>query len=337
MSSKTPSQKALELVTSLQSIFVEGLEKCAACSGAPVQFDFTEWLRDEGKHGGGSRYFTVDNAVFNRASVNVSHIHYEDDPAKKLASATAISTIIHPQNAHAPSVHIHISWTEMKESGGYWRVMADLNPAIEKAEDTQAFCEVFQTVAPQQFDEAIAQGEKYFYIPALGRHRGVVHFYLEQYQSGDAKRDLEMANEFGEVVIKCYLELLGKRLDSNVSTSDRDTQLAYHTLYLFQVLTLDRGTTSGLLVHNQNDLGIMGSLPSGVNKALLSSWIEKMPDVQKELLENIVQGIPDDGEITNQTRLRLAQVVREFYHKHPEALRQQASGNVMPPTVANHK
>ena len=44
-------------------------------------------------------------------------------------------------------------------------------------------------------------------------------------------------------------------------------QLAYHTLYFFQVLTLDRGTTSGLLVHDQNDLGIMGSLPAWVDRA----------------------------------------------------------------------
>jgi len=35
--------------------------------------------------------------------------------------------------------------------------------------------------------------------------------------------------------------------------------------------TADRGTTSGLLVHDENDVGILGSLPSHVDKKLLES------------------------------------------------------------------
>ena len=139
----------------------------------PVKFNFTEWQRDEGKHGGGARFFTANNAIFNRASVNVSHIHYEDDPAKKLASATAISTIIHPENAHAPSVHIHISWTEMKGREGYWRVMADLNPSITKQEDTDAFCDTLREAVPTQFDEGVAQGKNcLLYTSPSPRDRG---------------------------------------------------------------------------------------------------------------------------------------------------------------------
>ena len=37
----------------------------------------------------------------------------------------------------------------------------------------------------------------------------------------------------------------------------------------FGVLILNRCTTSGLLVHDQNDVGIIGSLPSHVNRLLL--------------------------------------------------------------------
>ncbi|BDS05086.1 coproporphyrinogen III oxidase [Oceaniferula spumae] len=334
MSSPTPSESALELVSSLQKQFVQGLEKVAVS----VKFNHAEWLRDEGRHGGGSRYFTSDNEVFNRASVNVSHIHYQDDPDKKLASATALSTIIHPRNAHAPSMHMHISWTEMKGGqGGYWRVMADLNPSIEYAEDSEIFRQCFETVAPEQFEEGSAQGDKYFHIPALGRHRGVVHFYLEQYRSDDPAADLALASRFGSAVIDCYLDLLGKRMQSEQSSEDRNVQLAYHTLYLFQVLTLDRGTTSGLLVHDQNDLGIMGSLPSHIDRELLESWKEKMTSPQDELLRSLVNAIPANGEISDSVRLQLAHAVRTHYREHPEALRQQASGNVVPPTVDNHR
>jgi len=338
MSTIEPASQALDLVTGLQKTFVEGLTTCSNEAGTPVEFELAEWLRDEGQHGGGSRYFSAENAIFNRASVNVSHIHYHDDPAKKLASATALSTIIHPHNPHAPSLHMHISWTEMKGGQeGYWRVMGDLNPSIEKSEDTAAFLQCFKETVPAQFDEAVAQGDKYFNIPALKRHRGVAHFYLEQYRTADPEADLKLAEGFGTAVIECYLGLLEKSLGSEVTESDRTAQLAYHTLYLFQVLTLDRGTTSGLLVHDQNDLGIMGSLPSRVDRNLLASWVGKVTSPQDALVKSLVQQIPESGEVTNDVRLKLAKAVREHYRSHPEALKQQASGNVVPPTVDNHR
>ena len=37
-----------------------------------------EWLRDEGQHGGGVRYQKIDTELFNRVTVNVSGVHYED-------------------------------------------------------------------------------------------------------------------------------------------------------------------------------------------------------------------------------------------------------------------
>ena len=109
--------EALELVAKLQARFVEGLERVSSACGQNVGFEESEWLRDTGQHGGGNRYTVSESDLFNRASVNVSQVHYDDLPEKKLGSATAISTIIHPQNPHAPSVHIHISWTEMKAVG----------------------------------------------------------------------------------------------------------------------------------------------------------------------------------------------------------------------------
>ncbi|MDZ7818276.1 MAG: hypothetical protein U5K55_06530 [Aliarcobacter sp.] len=107
-------------------------------------------------------------------------------------------------------------------------------------------------------------------------------------------------------------------------------------MYLFQVLTLDRGTTSGLLIHNQNDIGIMGSLPKFVNKQLLQSWLVNMETTQRELLENIIDCLKDNGIVDIITKEKLAQVVRNHYKKYPDALKYQASGNTIPSTVNNH-
>ena len=340
MSTSPRAKDALTLVSNLQSRFVQGLEKIAAQSGDPLNFEKTEWLRDEGAHGGGNRYSAPDCKFFNRASVNVSQIHYADLPEKKLDSATAISTIIHPNNPHSPSVHIHISWTEMKDGKGYWRIMGDLNPSVVHNEYRDAFVEAMRTAAPAQYEEASAQGDQYFFIPALGRHRGVTHFYLESYFTDNPEADRALADTFGKAVIDSYLSILTSASSDypDYDTEAKSTQIAYHTLYLFQVLTLDRGTTSGLLVHDQNDLGIMGSLPAEIDFDLLASWKQNVDEPQQDLVQGLADAFTESGivPVTNEAKLRLASTVRDFYRANPGALSLQAAGNVIPPTVDNH-
>lgn len=348
---KSPQvEEAIKLVHALQLRFVEGLQRF----NLGFEFDKSSWLRDGGRHGGGQRFFAADTAMLNRASVNVSHVHYDDDPDKKLGSATALSTIIHPQSPRLPSLHMHISWTEMKsidantEVNGYWRVMADLNPSIENPEATKAFKDSLQKVAPEQYSHACEQGDRYFYIPALKRHRGVAHFYLESYRSDSTSNDRMLAQSVGWSVIDCYLHILERGQETQVkntkadssagSERDKQRQLAYHTLYFFQVLTLDRGTVSGLLVHNQNDLGIMGSLPSHVDRSLILSWRHLIPDIQQPLLDGLI-GVLSEREtspVDSKEKVLLAEVVRNHYRTFPEALQCQASGDIIPGTVGHH-
>jgi coproporphyrinogen III oxidase len=332
--------RASDLVEGLQRRFVEKLEAASQQAGHDQAFTPIEWLRDEGRHGGGVRFATVETPVFNRASVNVSSVHYDDEPNKRLSSATAISTIIHPRDPRAPSMHMHISWTELRDGTGYWRVMGDLNPSNVDEGDKQAFDAALKAASGEHWDEGRAQGERYFNIPALERTRGVSHFYLEGFSTGDFDADAAFAREMGEATIDTYIELLRKALalEGEASEEQRNNQLAYHSLYLLQVLTLDRGTTSGLLVHDQNDVGIMGSLPAFVDRALLSSWIERHTAPQDALLRGIVDTLTDESpsHVTDDVRQRLAAVVREHYQAHPDALKLQASGNVIPPTVDNH-
>lgn len=331
--------EALNLVTQLQLRFAERLTAVNRGAGGQGGFEAVSWLRDEGRHGGGERLVAPTGGIFDRGSVNVSQVHYDDEPAKRLASATALSTIIHPKAAHAPSVHIHVSWTELRDGSAYWRVMADLNPAIPHESDKLAFAAALQDAAPGPYEEAAAQGDRYFYIPALQRHRGVTHFYLESYATGDPAADEALAERVTQAAIDTYTELLEPALARQASDADQLAQLEYHTLYLFQVLTLDRGTTSGLLVHAQNDVGIMGSLPSHVNGALLASWADRVPQVQRRLVEALsdVVGRGERVPVHAEQKVALAQAVRAHYQAHPEALKLQASGDVVPPTVDNHR
>lgn len=338
MSKSQDAIKAYEIVRTLQKRFVDKLDDLSAKYGENKKFQEVNWLRNNGVYGGGSRFEARDEVLFNTASVNVSQVHYDEDLTKSLQSASAISTIIHPKNPNVPSIHIHISLTSFKDGNSYWRIMADLNPSLENMEDKKIFNESLKQISKENYEEGTKQGEKYFFIPALKRHRGVSHFYLENYKSENKQKDFDFALEFGKTVIDTYINIISNAFETRKTFSVQDIkkQLDYHTLYLFQVLTLDRGTTSGLLIHNENDVGIMGSLPKFVNKKLLISWIENMEETQKTLLENIINSIDDNGVINTQTKEKLAQVVRNHYKNNPDALEYQASGTVIPNTVNNH-
>lgn len=337
-SNSNDAKKAYELVTNLQAHFVNKLNDLSKNLGEDKPFKEVLWARDEGIHGGGNRFEAQDEMLFNTASVNVSQVHYDDEPSKRLKSASAISTIIHPKNPNVPSMHMHISFTEIQGDASYFRIMADLNPAIVFDEDKDKFTCTIANFAEKNYEEGTTQGDKYFNIPALNRHRGIVHFYLENYKTDNKEKDFKYAYDFGIGIINTYIDIINNAFKSRTAFSVHDIkeQLAYHTLYLFQVLTLDRGTTSGLLVHDQNDVGIMGSLPRFVDRNLLLSWASLVPSPQDELVKKLVEVIPANGNVDMPTKIKLANTVREHYKQYPESLKYQASGNTIPTTVDNH-
>ncbi len=336
------AREAFELVRELQAAFETGLERTAAEAGLPQRFRRIHWRRAGGRFGGGERACTAGGPAYGRGAINVSQVQYEDDPQRPLASATALSTIIHPEHPRCPSVHIHISYTEPKDGRGYWRLMADLNPAVEVPEETEMFARRLAGAAPAHLERAKEEGARYFWIPALERHRGVFHFYLEQHREERFEEELALARAVGEAATGGYLEVLARAFSEATKRApteeERRAQLAYHTLYFFQVLTLDRGTTAGLLVHADNDLGILGSLPPRVDRGLLASWRARMPEAQRPLLDAILAALPEEDapEVGEETRRSLADALRAFYRAHPEAIELQAKASTPPPTIANH-
>ncbi len=161
------AQSALQLLRNIQSYFKSELVKASSLTSQSTQFKAVEWLRDNGSHGGGERFETIEGGIFNRASINVSQIQYEDDANKHYNSATALSTIIHPNHPLAPSIHMHFSLTELKDGTSYWRIMADLNPSHFDKEDKEYFDQTLKVAAKSYYLEGTKAGNQYFDIPAL--------------------------------------------------------------------------------------------------------------------------------------------------------------------------
>ena len=93
------------------------------------------------------------------------------------------------------------------------------------------------------------------------------------------------------------------------------------------------------MVHDQNDVGIMGSLPAQIDRKLLASWQDKLAQPQDLLLAEILKVLPASSPcaVDEKIKTALANAVRLHYRSHPKALSMQAQGNSIPPTVDNHK
>lgn len=312
------AQSAMNMLISLQQLFIEQLQHIEDGQVQPT--NEVHWLRDGGTHGGGMRVDFSESSFFNRESLNVSQVHYDDQPQKQFSSASALSVIIHPQHPIMPSMHMHISWTEMKDGFASWRVMADLNPSIADQADKNIFESTLQSVSGKYYEKGKTLGDTYFTIPALNCTRGVSHFYLEQFIAEEAQQE-SFPEDFGKAVINCYCQLLRNKLVDikNPTTAQIKAQLDYHTLYLYQVLTLDKGTTTGLLIHNQNDLGILASLPAKINRCLLTEWVDKTSQPQNHLIERILSVLDTTEicEITTQSKEGIALQIRAHYKDYP--------------------
>ena len=316
------AQSCLNVINDLQLRFTNGIQ-----SFGEIKPNEILWYRNDGKNGGGRRFEFLNSSFISSASINVSQVHYELNDKSKITSASALSAIVHPLHSVHPSLHLHISLMTYQNFEYYWRIMADLNPPIPNDCQTEIFEKIFIDLAPEHYKKAFLNGNQYFYIPSLERHRGVLHFYLEKYKSGNFVEDLRFAEKIGINVITTYLSFLNSnKLISKSIDDNEDTRIAYNTLYFFQVVTLDRGTTAGILAHDQNDVGILGSLPNIVNKNLLVSWITILSKPQDLLLERIINSLPNEAliKIDNDLKAKIAQIIRKFYLEFPDALQNQA-------------
>jgi len=324
ISEQSEEAKEINLLFSgLQVYFVSKLNALALQFGEGKSCKSVIWECDKDKHGGGKRYEARDKSLFNQASIHVSELDYEDGKNKTLESASVCSATIHPDNPHVPSLHFSASWEKMKEEKGCWHLIADLNPSIlnESTLDQNIFCETLKKATGKLYDDGSVEGDIYFNIPVLRRHRGVSHYNLENYNTGTFEEQKAFILAFYESLIDRYISIFSAKLmlKPTYTEEKKEEQLAYHTLYLFQVLTEDRGTRTALLEHDQNDLGVLASLPSYINRNILSLWGEKMTVPQDLLLNQILKILPKSvpTPIDEKCKKLLANTIRKHYKKYP--------------------
>ncbi|KAH7533645.1 hypothetical protein FEM48_Zijuj04G0153600 [Ziziphus jujuba var. spinosa] len=260
---------------------------CKAIEAADGGGKFKEdvWSRPGG--GGGISRVLQDGAVWEKAGVNVSVVYGVMPPeayrAAKAASAdlkpgpvpffaAGISSVLHPKNPFAPTLHFNYRYFETdspQDAPGAPRQWwfgggTDLTPAYIFEEDVKHFHSV-QKKTCDKFDPTFYPRFKkwcddYFYIKHRGERRGLGGIFFDDLNDYDQEMLLSFATECANSVIPAYIPIIEKRKNTPFTDRQKAWQQLRRGRYVEFNLVYDRGTTFGLKTGGRIE-SILVSLP----------------------------------------------------------------------------
>ncbi|MBA0645318.1 hypothetical protein Goklo_013435 [Gossypium klotzschianum] len=232
---------------------------CAALEAVDGAGKFKEdaWTRPGG--GGGISRVLQDGAVFEKAGVNISVVYGVMPPeayrAAKAAAddqkpgpvpffAAGISSVLHPKNPFAPTLHFNYRYFETdapKDTPGAPRQWwfgggTDLTPAYVFEEDVKHF------------------------HSHRGERRGLGGIFFDDLNDYDQEMLLSFATECANSVVPAYIPIIEKRKDTPFNESQKAWQQLRRGRYVEFNLVYDRGTTFGLKTGGRIE-SILVSLP----------------------------------------------------------------------------
>lgn len=246
------------------------------------------WSRPGG--GGGISRVLQDGNVWEKAGVNVSVVYGSMPPeayraAKPVNSpdngnrlsaipffAAGISSVMHPKNPFAPTVHFNYRYFETdapKDVEGAPRQWwfgggTDLTPSYVFEEDVKHF-HMVQKEACDKFDPSFYPRFKkwcddYFFIKHRGERRGVGGIFFDDLNENDQEMLLAFSTECTNSVIPAYIPIIEKRKDMPFTEHHKSWQQLRRGRYVEFNLVYDRGTTFGLKTGGRIE-SILMSLP----------------------------------------------------------------------------
>ncbi|OIW16453.1 hypothetical protein TanjilG_19169 [Lupinus angustifolius] len=256
-----------------------------------AKFKEDVWSRPGG--GGGISRVLQNGAVWEKAGVNVSVVYglmppdayRAANPSSSSSSppspvpffAAGISSVLHPKNPFAPTMHFNYRYFETdapKDAPGAPRQWwfgggTDLTPAYIFEEDVKHFHQT-QKSACDKFDPSFYPRFKkwcddYFYIKHRDERRGLGGIFFDDLNDYDQELLLSFSTECANSVIPAYIPIIEKRKDLPFTDEHKAWQQLRRGRYVEFNLVYDRGTTFGLKTGGRIE-SILVSLP------LTSRW-----------------------------------------------------------------
>ncbi|XP_024519752.1 coproporphyrinogen-III oxidase 1, chloroplastic isoform X1 [Selaginella moellendorffii] len=273
------------------------------------------WTRPGG--GGGVSRVLQDGNVWEKAGVNVSVVYGTMPPEAYRAAkadtsvtkdkagripffAAGISSVMHPKNPFAPTVHFNYRYFETdtpKDVEGAPRSWwfgggTDFTPSYIFDEDVKHFHEIQKRACdkfdPEYYPKFKKWCDDYFLIEHRGERRGLGGIFFDDLNDRDPEQLLGFATECANSVVDAYIPIVEKRKDTPFTQANKDWQQLrrgryvefnlvsrenrisntilslqsnqYSLLISFSVKVYDRGTTFGLKTGGRIE-SILMSLP----------------------------------------------------------------------------
>ncbi|KAI7999694.1 hypothetical protein LOK49_LG09G02738 [Camellia lanceoleosa] len=288
-SNSTPSSSSSSVRARFEKMIREAQDSvCLAIEAVDGGGKFKEdvWSRPGG--GGGISRVLQDGDVWEKAGVNVSVVYGVMPPeayrAAKPANssdvkpgpvpffAAGISSVLHPKNPFAPTLHFNYRYFETdapSDAPGAPRQWwfgggTDLTPAYIFEEDVKHFHSV-QKSSCDKFDPSFYPRFKkwcddYFYIKHRGERRGLGGIFFDDLNDYDQEMLLSFATECANSVVPAYIPIIERRKDTPFTDQHKAWQQLRRGRYVEFNLVYDRGTTFGLKTGGRIE-SILVSLP----------------------------------------------------------------------------
>ncbi|MFI5152130.1 MAG: oxygen-dependent coproporphyrinogen oxidase [Chitinophagales bacterium] len=246
-----------------------------------AKFSNDEWLRAEGRGGGGLTRVMSNGDVFEKAGVNVSSVYglITDKMRKHLGLegskwfACGLSLVLHPKNPYVPTTHANWRYFELYDdtdhvSDRWFGGGADLTPNYLFEEDAAFFHRTlkdsmdpfgphlyprYKKICDEYFSNAHRNGE----MRGIG---GVFYDHLRIDQENSEENLFNFQEAVAGAFLEAYLPILRKRRGYSYGDREIRWQEIRRGRYVEFNLIHDKGTLFGLKTNGRTE-SILMSLP----------------------------------------------------------------------------
>ena len=248
------------------------------------KFHEDAWERPGG--GGGISRVLQGGKVFEKAGINVSVVYGQMPPEAYRAAtgeqgvgsetipffAAGISSVMHPINPMAPTVHFNYRYFETDApkddpnapKAWWFGGGTDLTPSYIFDDDVAHFHGILKDACdkhdPEYYPKFKQWADDYFLIKHRGERRGVGGVFFDDMNDRPKEELLAFATDMAQAVVPAYVPLVAKHKDDSFTQEQKDWQQMRRGRYVEFNLVYDRGTTFGLKTGGRIE-SILMSLP----------------------------------------------------------------------------
>ncbi|KAG2492496.1 hypothetical protein HYH03_009161 [Edaphochlamys debaryana] len=244
------------------------------------------WTRPGG--GGGVSRVLIDGNVWEKAGVNVSVVYGSMPPeAYRAASgnqeqfkgrgdagripffAAGISSVMHPKNPHAPTMHFNYRYFEADAWAGlpgqwWFGGGTDLTPCYVEPEDLKHFHGTYKAVCdrhdPAFYPKMKKWCDEYFTIKHRGETRGLGGIIYDDLNDREPEKILAFATDAVNHVAEAYVPIVRRHMNDPFTAEQKEWQQLRRGRYVEFNLVYDRGTAFGLKTGGRTE-SILMSMP----------------------------------------------------------------------------